>query len=97
MFGTKWTNAMELCFYEDLLRIIIEKNNAATVILRKHKSGEKDAGQTDIYDYEEYLKARKELDNATQEEKKKLLKKYNTGKLPSDVLFKMFEEDSNEE
>lgn len=97
MFGTKWTNAMELCFYEDLLRIIIEKNSAATVILRKHKSGEKDAGQTDIYDYEEYLKARKELDNATQEEKKKLLKKYNTGRLPSDVLFKMFEEDSNEE
>lgn len=42
-------------------------------------------------------KARKELDKATQEEKKQLLKKYNTGRLPSDVLFKMFEEDSNEE
>jgi len=93
IFGTKWTNTMELHFYEELLKIVIDKNVLAQAILRKHKIGEKNAGQDDEYNYEEYLKARKELDNATQEEKKKLLKKYNTGKLPSDVLFKMFEEE----
>ena len=97
IFGDKWNDYRELCFYEDLLKIVIGKSATAQTILRKYKTSTKDAGQTDTYDYEKYLAARKELDETTQEEKKKLLKKYNTGKLPSDVLFQMFEEDSNEE
>jgi hypothetical protein len=94
IFGNRWTNPMELRFYESLLRIAIHKNKTAEAILKKYKLKKTYAGEEDNFNYEKYLEAIKELDNATQEEKKKLLKKYNTSKLPSDILF---EKDRNEE
>jgi hypothetical protein len=63
--------------------------------LSKCKSGEKGgAGDTEnTYDYEKYLEARRELEKATGEDKKKLLKKYSIGSadLPSDILWEAFE------
>ena len=95
IFGSKWTDAMELHFYEDLLKVAINKNHSTQLILSKCKNGEKGgAGDTEnTYDYEKYLAARRELEKATGEDKKKLLKKYSIGSadLPSDILWEAFE------
>ena len=84
----------ESCTYEDLLKIVIDKNLAAKQVLRSCKTGEKDGGQSDVYDFEKYLAAKKEIESASKEEKKKLLVKYKSDLLPSELLYEAFEEDS---
>ena len=56
----------------NLLKIVIDKNLAAKQVLRSCKTGEKDVGQSDVYDFEKYLAAKKEIESASKEEKKKL-------------------------
>jgi len=94
IFGDKWNEQRELHFYEDLLKIVIDKNLAAKQVLRSCKTGEKDGGQSDVYDFEKYLAAKKEIESASKEEKKKLLVKYKSDLLPSELLYEAFEEDS---
>jgi len=97
IFGSKWTNDMELRFYEDLLTTVIKKNLAIQSILQKHKVGEKDAGQEDMYDFEKYLAAMNHIRKAGQEEKKKLLKKYCSRYTHIDELLEAFNQKQNDE